>query len=346
MRSRSGVALAVLAAVIALAAAGCAGCKEKGKRGPSPERTGLAVVPSTAEVIVGIDMKPVAASPLVERALAQLVQQEPLLGTRWQALRDECKLDLKQVQRLMIALGPPPAGGKFGTGPMILIAIGTFSEPELVKCVREIVGKGGGSLVVKTVEGRSLYQMKEANRTMFLAFGRADTVILGNSDAYVLEAIGDGKKALANPELASWLQTADQNAPIWAVGRVAERLKTGLVRVSDGKLKAGPSAFIGSLDLSAGFGAELKILMASGGDANELKALVSRELPLLTWAAQVKSLAKVVNKLTVTAEGSTVRLSLPLTIDDVNHVLTALDPEPPAKQDSPPLSGSGSASPQ
>lgn len=346
MRSRSGVALAVLAAVIALAAAGCAGCKEKGKRGPSPERTGLAVVPSTAEVIVGIDMKPVAASPLVERALAQLVQQEPLLGTRWQALRDECKLDLKQVQRLMIALGPPPAGGKFGTGPMILIAIGAFSEPELVKCVREIVGKGGGSLVVKNAGGRSLYQVKDANRTMFLAFGRPDTVILGSSDAYVLEAISNGKKALAHPELAKWLEAANQNAPIWAVGRVADRLKTSLMRISDGKLKAGPNAFIGSLDLTAGFNGELKVLMASDADANELKTLASRELVALTWAAQIKSLGKVVNKLAVTSDGSTVRIALPLTIDDVNHVLSVLDGPPPAKQDSPPVSGSGSSSPQ
>lgn len=340
MRARWGVALVLIACAISF------GCKEKGKRGPSPELTGLAAVPSTADVIVALDVKQISESPIVARAVEQVMRQDALLSTRWAALRDGCKLDIKQVHRLMVALGPPPPGGKFGTGPMILIAIGAFSEPELVKCVREIVGKGGGSLVVKNAGGRSLYQVKDANRTMFLAFGRPDTVILGSSDAYVLEAISNGKKALAHPELAKWLEAANQNAPIWAVGRVADRLKTSLMRISDGKLKAGPNAFIGSLDLTAGFNGELKVLMASDADANELKTLASRELVALTWAAQIKSLGKVVNKLAVTSEGSTVQIALPLTIDDVNHVLSVLDGPPPAKQDSPPVSGSGSSSPQ
>ncbi|HWU88004.1 MAG TPA: hypothetical protein VN253_12045, partial [Kofleriaceae bacterium] len=328
----------VLVMVAALAAGGCKK-KPAEHAGPSPELTGLAVVPSTAEVIVGVDVGRLAESPIVTRAVEQLLAREPSLAEKWQDLRNLCKLEMEQVSRLMIALGPPPRGGKVGTGPMILIATGKLSEPELVKCVREVVGKGGGSLVVKDVEGRSLYQVKDANRSMYIAFSRSDTVILGNNDAYVNEAIGNGKKALQQPELAGWLNQADQHAPVWVVGRVAEPLKKGLVRASNGMLKAGATAYIGSLDLTSGVKAELRALMGSAEDAKKLESLVNLNLTSLTWAAQGRSLGTVVKKLTVAVRGSEVQFSLPLTMDDVNHLLSALDGDGPPAQDSPPRGG-------
>ena len=331
----------VFATVAALAAGGC-GKKSAGHAGPSPELTGLAAVPSTADVIVGVDVGRLAESPLVTRAVEQLLAREPSLAGRWQDLRNFCKLEIKQVNRLMIALGPPPPGGKHGTGPMILIATGKISEPELVKCVREFVGKGGGALVVKNVDGRSIYQVKEANRTMFVAFGRPDTVILGNNDAYVNEAIGTGPKALDQPELAGWLRLADQRAPVWVVGRVSDRLKTGLVRASNGLLKAGASAYIGSLDLTSGVKGDLVALMDSAEDAKQLESLVNLNLTSLTWASQYMSAARVVKKLSVAAKGDQVRFTVPLTIDDVNHLLSALDGGDPPAQDSPPRGGSAS----
>ena len=343
MQMRRALVLVLLAA---LSAGGC-GKKSAGHAGPSPELTGLAAVPSTADVIVGVDVGRLVESPIVTRAVEQLLAREQALAGRWQDLRGYCKLEIKQVNRLMIALGPPPPGGKHGTGPMILIATGKISEPELVKCVREFVGKGGGSLVVKNVGGRSIYQVKETNRTMFVAFGRPDTVILGNDEAYVNEALGNGKKALEDPELAGWLQLANQRAPVWVVGRVSDRLKTGLVRASNGLLKKGAIAYIGSVDLTSGVKGEMLALMASAEDAKQLELLANINLTGLTWAAQFASAAKVVKKLSVAAQGDHVRFAVPLTMDDVNHLLSALDGGEPPAQDSPPRGGSASSpSPQ
>lgn len=341
--ARAVLAAAIVAVVVAGVSAG-AGC---GKRahiptGPSPEVTGLAAVPSTADVIVGMDAGRLADSSIVARAIDMLLAREPELAARWQALRDSCRLEVKQVNRLMIALGPPPPGGRLGTGPMILIATGKVSEPDLVRCVRDIVGKGGGSLVVKGGEGRTLYQVKDGARTMFIAFGRPDTVILGNHEAYVQEAVGGGTKALDNPELAGWIKLADQNAPVWVVGRVADRLKTSLVRASGGALKAGAKAYVGALDPTDGVKAELFALMESPADAKQLESLANLNLVGLSWAAQVAALAKVVQKLSIQAEGSMVRFSVPLTMDDVNRVLSALDGDRAPAQDSPPAGGSAS----
>jgi hypothetical protein len=339
MRGRAAP-VAVALAVLAIAA-GC-GKKARVASGPSPEVTGLAAVPSNAEVIVGMDAVRLADSPIVTRATDMLLSREPDLAVRWQALRESCKLEVKQVNRLMIALGPPPPGGRIGTGPMVMIATGKISEPDLVRCVREIIGKGGGSLVVKTGEGRTLYQVKDGARTMFIAFGRPDTVILGNNEAYVQEAVGNGRKALANPELAGWIRLADQNAPVWVVGRVAEPLKAGLIRASNHTLKAGAKAYVGSLDLTSGARLELLALMESAEDAKQLESLMNYNLVGLSWAAQVAALAKVVQKVSIKAQDATVRFTAPLTMDDVNRVLSALDGQETPAQDSPPAGGSAS----
>ena len=66
-------------------------------------------------------------------------------------------------------------------------------------------------------------------------------------------------------------------------------------------------------------------------------------LALLTAAAQMKSLGPVVAKVNVTVENELVRLRLPLTMDDLNLLLSALDGGGRAAQDSaPPAAGSGS----
>ena len=332
------VAVLALALVALAAVAGLAGCRKKVPvaKGPSPELTGLAAVPSTAENVIGMDAGRLAGSPLVTRAIEMVLSREPDLATRWQALRESCKLELDHVKRVMLAIGPPPPGGRIGTGPMVLIATGKIAEAELVTCVRQIVGKGGGSIVVRNLGTRTLYQVTEGARTMFIAFGRPDTVILGNNEAYVQESVGDGKKALDNPELAEWLQKADQDAPVWVVGRVSDRLRTGLVRASDSTLKAGPRAFLGTLDLTSGFAAELVALMESPEDAKQLESLANINLVGFSWAAQNARLAKVVQKIKSRVDGATLRLSAPLTMDDVNRVLSALDGDQSPEQDSPP----------
>jgi hypothetical protein len=342
MRMPRRAALVVLAVAALLA-----GCRKKASvsSGPSPEVTGLAAVPSTAEVIVAMDARRLAESPIVTRAIEMLLGREPELAARWQALQGSCQLELDQVGRLMIALGPTPAGGRLGTGPMVMIATGKISEPDLVRCVREMVGKGGGSLVVKSHDGRTLYQVKDGARAMFIAFGRPDTVILGNSDAYVLEATGGGKKALDNGDLAGWLKLADQNAPVWVVGRLSERLKAGLIRASNHTLKAGAKAYVGSLDLTNGIQGDLTALMESPEDAKQLESLANVNLVPLAWAAQVKSLAKVVQKLSVSTKGASVRFSVSLTMDEVNRVLLVLDGGGAPAQDSPPAGGSTSKPP-
>ena len=326
--------------------------KAEGPSGPPPEVTGLAAVPANAEGLVGVDVARVADSAIVQRMVEQMLQRDPTLSDGWSKLREGCKLEFtKQVRRVMLAIGPSP-DGKVGTGPVLMIATGSIPEAELSQCVTKLVGNGTGAITGSTKDGRTLYQVKQGARTMFFAFGRADTVVLGNNDAYVLEALGPGKKALDHPELAAWIKHADQNAPIWAVGRMSDKLRSGLVDAMDGKIKAGPTAVTASIDPTTGLNIQVSAIMATPADAKQLESLLTVKKGLVAIAAQIKSLGPVVDRVKIVAERNVVRFRAPLTMDDVNHLLSVLDGPKPAQQDAPPPhanpagSGAGSATPQ
>ena len=342
LAARMLVAVALVAIGGVASVAGC-GRKASEPSGPPPELTGLAAVPANAQVVIGVDVGKLIGSQVVERAVDQLLLRNPVLSERWQHLRDDCKIDLeRQVKRMMLAIGPH-SGPEPGTGPVIMIVVGSIAEAQLKDCVTKLVGGGGGTVTGKSVFGRTLYLARDGNRTMYFAYGKPDTVVLGSSEAYVTEALGTGRKAPDDAELAKWLRLVNQHAPVWAVGRTDERVRNGLVQLTEGKVGAGVVGYTATADFSDGAKLELAGVMSKPEDAKSLESYVKGELALLTAAAQMKSLGPVVAKVNVTVENELVRLRLPLAVDDLNLLLSALDGGGPAAQDSaPPAAGSGS----
>jgi hypothetical protein len=339
-----GPGCAVAALALVLAGWGCSK-KPSPPSGPPPELTGLAAVPATAEAVLGVDVAKLADAPVIDRAVEQLLLRDPVLSERWQRLHSDCKIAFdKQIKRVMLAIGPH-AGPAPGTGPVIMVVIGSIPEADLKDCVAKLVGGGGGAVTGKPVFGRTLYLAKDGNRTMYFAYGRPDTIVLGSDEAYVTEALGTGKKAADNPELGKWLRLVNQNSAIWAVGRTDARVREGLVRVTDGKVSGGPVAFTLTADLASGAKLDLGAVMSKPEDAKSLESYVKGELALLTAAAQWKSLGPVVGKVTVAIEADAVHFRAPLTVDDLNLLLSALDGGgTPAQDSAPPTPGTGSGS--
>jgi hypothetical protein len=146
-----------------------------------------------------------------------------------------------------------------------------------------------------------------------------------------------------------WMALADQKAPLWAAGRVDDRVRAGLVKVTGGQLKAGPSAMVVAADLGEGAKISVGAVMASEADAKTLESFAKTQLGLMAMAAQAKSLGKIVDKIAISVDGAVVRFKADLPMADVNQLISALDGSGPAAQDSPPTnaaagSGSGSGS--
>jgi hypothetical protein len=319
-----------------------AGCGKK-PRGKSPEVTGLAAVPASAQVVIVIDVAKVVGSPLVDRAIDQLMMRDADLAARWQKLRDSCKIDIANIHHVALAIGPK-TGDSPGTGPVLMVVTGKLVEADLATCVRGMVGQGGGTLTAKDANGRTLYQAVDGKRTMYFAFGRPDTVVLGSNEAYVTEALGTGKKVHDDPDLEMSLSRANQSAPIWAAGKVDDRVKSGLVRVTNGQLKQGPTAMLVAVDPTNGAKIEVSAVMASADDAKTLESFAKTQLGLMAMAAQAKSLGRIVDKVKIATDKETVRFTADLGMDEVNLLISALDGGPPPAQIPPsPATGSGSA---
>ena len=305
------------ALLLALVLASCG--KKGGGSGNAagPELTGLAAVPANAEDVIGVDVTRLVGAPLLERAIDQLFLRNASLATEWQKIHESCKLDLgKQVKHVMLALGPH-VGTAPGTGPTLLVAVGQFAEAELQTCVRSVVGQGGGDVTVKTVEGRSLYAVRDGTKSFFYAFGRPDTVVSGSQEAYVALALGSGKKAPDDPELQKWIALADQTQPIWWAGKVDERISAGFVKQSKGKLAHGPVGMAGTLDPSAGAKLDVKFVMASSEDAKQLESFAKDTLGRIAMAAQLYKLGDLVAKVELSVDGAVLRVRVALTVDDV-----------------------------
>ncbi|HUJ62798.1 MAG TPA: hypothetical protein VLX92_30055 [Kofleriaceae bacterium] len=330
-----------LATLVALGLA-LAACGRK-QSAVAPEVSGLAAVPASAQTVVAIDVQRVLAAPLISRAIDQLVLRDANLAARWQQLRDACKLDVDQIKHVMLAIGPH-AGPQPGTGPVLVVATGKISETALATCVRGLIGQGSGSLNTTQVDGKTMYEARDGNRVMYFAFGRADTVVLGSSEAYVTEALGTGKKLLDDPDFKRWIELANQKSPIWAAGHVDERVRQGLLRELSGKLSQGPVAEVLAFDPTSGAKLSVGLVMASDADAKTLESYAKEEKGLLGYFAQKFSLGKLVDRIQIAAEGAVLRLRLELDADDINQLISALDGGGAPAQGSPPAPSSGAGS--
>jgi hypothetical protein len=327
---RTGRVAAV--AVASLCLVGVAGCKTKKARDdkqPPPDLSGLAAVPDTARVVIGADPGRLAGSMLVSRAFELMLEREPELGAQLERLTVGCDLDWRnQLDQLHLVRtdGPDP----------LVVATGKLAEADLAKCVQNTVGTGGGSLTIEQVEGRTLYKVEQGTRTVFFAFGRADTVVLSGSRELVVAGLGSGPKVLDNPEMKALIDRADTHAPMWAVGQVDPGLGTRLLKLTGGRLTNPPRAFLMRLDPAAGLKADLTAVMVSEDDAKVLESQLNPTLALVSMAAQAKGLGQIAAKIAGSRERDAVRFGIELTDAEVKEVLSKVDSRPPPEQDASP----------
>jgi hypothetical protein len=306
------------------------GCKKrKGEAGgTSAPVAALAAVPADATVVVGNDVRQLAKADVVVRAVDQMLVRDPDLAARLARLAKDCGVDItQQVKSVFLALGPRPAASK-GSGtapPSLLIATGSLAESALTTCLQAGTGSGGGQLSVRDVGGRSLYKLTEGARVLHLAFGQADTVVIGADEAWVLAAVGGGSKVDANPALGPLIEKVDREAAVWAVATMDADLGAALTRITKGKVAAAPQALYGALHTKSGLAGNIAFVMGSTGDADALVGFATDELEILAMAAQAMGLGRLVAKVKVERKGPEAQFRVALSDEEVRQLLSAID---------------------
>jgi hypothetical protein len=333
----------VIAAVLAAAPA----CKDKpAEQGAPGPIAGLGAVPADADGVIAFDVPKLTGSALVMRAVDLAVQRDPTIEGRWANLAAACGLGERgAIRRVTLAFGPTPApapGAPATGGPpplpaVLMVVTGDVTEATLPTCVKTAFGTGGGDVTARNAGGRTIYTATEGPRSVFFAFGQADTVVVSTSAPWLEQALGRGPKVTDKTAvIAPLLARADQTAPLWAAGKTDGPIVAGLVRTTAGLLEKGPTAVFVAIDPTSGLRAELAADLASEQDAKALEQFANTQLRFLSLVAQARSLGPTVAKLAAVRTGTNVKFAISLSPAEVNQLMQAIDRPAEDPQDSPP----------
>jgi hypothetical protein len=334
------------ACVIAAALAAVPACKDKpADQGAPAPIAGLGAIPADADGVIMFDVPKLADSALVMRGVELMLQRDPTIEGRWSNLATACGLGERgAIRKVTLALGPAPApaAGAAAGGPpalpaILMIVTGDLTEATLPTCVKTAFGTGGGDVTARTAGGRTIYTVTEQSRSLFFAFGQADTVVVSTSAPWLEQALGRGPKVTdKTAAIAALLARADQTAPLWATGKTDGPIVAGLVRATAGLLEKGPTAVFVALDPTSGLRAELAADLATEQDAKALEQFANTQLRFLSLVAQAKSLGPTVAKLAPVRAGTNVKFAISLSPAEVNQLMQAIDRPAEDPQDSPP----------
>jgi hypothetical protein len=321
-----------IAATIAIVLGGaCADKKDKPLKVRPADLAGLSAVPASARVVIAADPRRLAESPVVARAIDLMIEREPELGGRIERLAAACGIDwrghLDSVHLVLTDDAPQP----------LLVVTGKLDEADVAECVQGTTGAGGGTLSVSEVDGRALYQVTEGSRTIHMAFGRKDTVVLSASRDLVVAGLGTGPKVLDDASMRALIERTDTASPLWAVGRVDEAIGQRLLRLTSGEVRTPPRAFLATFDPSAGLAAELTAIMATEDDAKALESHAGPVLDLIALAVQARGLGALAARIEGARDRDAVRFGIALTHAEATEWLSKVDSRAAAAQDAGPV---------
>ncbi len=319
--------LSTVVLLLAIAGAAC-GDDAKKKPVPAPEEpsaprsvAGLDAVPGTARAVVGLNVPKLRDSALVQRALTWVLDSDPGLRERIEALLSSCGIDPGgDLVSVAIATGETPAQA-------LMVVTGTLVEDRVATCVQVAMKAGGGDLSRRELGGRTAYVTVKpgGGEGVWFAFGAKGTVVASTTQDWLEAALGDGPKLSTSAWAAPLVERAGPTAGVWAVGAVEPRVGEGLVRVTAGAVKAPPTHMFAHLEVGDGMEAELGAVMATAADATAVADFGSSQLRAITMLAQGYGLGAAVSKVRIEAEATTAFLRLTLSADEVKEVVSQID---------------------
>jgi hypothetical protein len=325
------LALAV-AAACAFATSAC-GQKKKEASAVQAERAqaaehveGLGALPADVHVVVGANVPMLAASPLVRRAFASMVERDANLTGRIAELQTRCKIDpAKDLSSVVVGLM-----GTTSQRDVVLVAKGHFDEAAIATCVEGALTERGGSLEKKSQAGVTVYLVHNpqggGGGDVAFTFGAPDVLMVADSEALLLRARDPAQpKLTSNAAMMKLVKATDSRAALWGAGTIAPEVGAGLVKASDSKVKAPAQAMYGFANLDSGLALELSLQMASADDAKGLNEVVQKQLSQFAIMAQAYSLGPVVNKIKPAAQGDRFVVTLTLDADELARLESLLD---------------------
>jgi hypothetical protein len=273
--------------------------------------SGLGAVPAGAQVVLGLNVGPLAASPLVRQGVRTMLARDPGMAARLAALSSRCHLDpARDLSQVVIAMMGPTLAHD-----VVLVAQGKLDEPAIVTCVRAQLEPGGGSISPHQAGGLTVYIVHNPGGSdLFVGFGAPGTMIIADGEPLLLRALDPAVAKLpGDAEAMSIVGRADTRSAVWFGGRLDPAVGQGLMVAGGGKIKAPAHSLWGHLALGSGLELELGARMASEADATAAVDVARQQIKAYAVVAQGHDLGQVVNGIKTRAVGD--ELVVTLTLD-------------------------------
>jgi hypothetical protein len=305
-------------------------CKGNAKVTAVPPNTeGLDLVPRQAKQIAVGDVKKLSESPLVIRAVNELLARDAKLAERVRHLVNDCGLSPQKLTSFILAMDASES---------LLIAHGHLEEGALVDCVSKRLPANGARLASVDIDGQPGFQVIDSENRPGLAFAFADkrTVVVASTVKWLKTSLAKGASIEHEPEFQRLFKQVKGDAALWVAGIVPDEVGRGLVEAAGGRLSKPPRTMSGHLDLKSGVEAHLSIQMSSPAEAQNLVSLAKSELQGFSLLAQKYKLGQILTELELSADGANLHVHLALSPEEVGRLTSQIDTPRAGGQDASP----------
>lgn len=269
---------------------------------------------SSATIVFGVNLKPIRATATYTAGLQMLLSEEESAKQAFEMIKSTCNIDVPT------AVADATFVMKEDEKPLVVLGLDGLDEAKVVGCLEKIggqmAGKGDLKLTKKKVGKLTEYSMPGEKKKLYVAWLAADVLAFTDdpNDKGKLTKMLGGKPAKGI--VGTGLGKISTAAPIWASVAKKEKEDIGTILGGYGQvdINAGVITLTGHVIWS-------KPAEATAAVADAQKGLAEAK----TKAAKSPGVLKVLNTVTVSANGKEIDLKASVDDKEIIKLLPELD---------------------
>jgi len=270
-------------------------------------------LPSTASVVVGMDIAALTKTSLFKMAFPLVLSQKPEVKAAFDVIKTTCQIDpLTSIDGFVVGTDKDQKQGA------AYISFKGLDEAKIVTCLESLVRSQGtkDAKIVVTRDG-AVTQLAMGKDSLYVTWMSGDVVVMAlePKDKAQLQAWTTGKKSLAKGAVGRLVAKVDTRAAFWVASTMEQEIEKM-------KMQGG----YGALALAKGtLAVDLHMVLASAADAKAVADKASAELAVKTnGAGLAPALKPVMQAVKITSAGPEVIVKAAVPEKDLLSIAGAL----------------------
>jgi hypothetical protein len=223
-------------------------------------------LPSTTNVLVGLNLTTLTKSSLFSMAFPLLLAQQPDVKSGLDLIKTTCKIDpMTVIDGLVVGMDKDQNTGA------VFLALNGVDEAKIARCLEDVAkSKGQTDAKVTITKDGTISEMTDGKHKAYVSWIGKDVLVmpLKFDDKAQLQKWTGAKGGLAKAPIGKVLSKVDTRAGIWAVTANEQDLDGMKMKIGYGSLNSMKGSLV----------ADLHIVVASAADAKSIADKAQTEL--------------------------------------------------------------------